>query len=69
MESIVAPNWVKEPNDIRVNAGDDVSVECIADGLPKPTIKQISFKGLIFSKLTIELFIKFQTLINSMIRR
>jgi hypothetical protein len=36
---------VKEPNDIRVNAGDDVSVECIADGLPKPTIKWISSKG------------------------
>jgi hypothetical protein len=48
MESIVAPNWVKEPNDIRVNAGDDVSVECIADGLPKPTIKWISSKGLKF---------------------
>jgi hypothetical protein len=48
MESIVAPNWVKEPNDIRVNAGDDVSVECIADGLPKPIIKWISSKGLIF---------------------
>jgi hypothetical protein len=48
MESIVAANWVKEPNDIRVNAGDDVSVECIADGLPKPTIKWISSKGLIF---------------------
>jgi hypothetical protein len=48
MESIVAPNWVKEPNDIRVNAGDDVGVECIADGLPKPTIKWISSKGLKF---------------------
>ncbi len=48
MESIVAANWVKEPNDIRVNTGDDVSVECIADGLPKPTIKWISSKGLIF---------------------
>jgi hypothetical protein len=48
MESIVAPNWVKEPNDIRVNAGNDVSVECIADGLPKPTIKWISSKGLKF---------------------
>ncbi len=45
MELIVAPNWVKEPNDIRINAGDDVSVECIADGLPKPTIKWISSKG------------------------
>jgi hypothetical protein len=48
MESTVAPNWVKEPNDIRVNAGDDVSVECIADGLPKPTVKWISSKGLKF---------------------
>ncbi len=36
---------MKEPNDIRVNAGDDVSVECIADGLPKPTIKWTSSKG------------------------
>jgi hypothetical protein len=42
---------VKEPNDIRVNAGDDVSVECIADGLPKPTIIWISSKGLKFFHL------------------
>jgi len=47
----VAPNWVKEPNDIRVNAGDDVIIECIADGLPKPTIKWISSKGFIFYEI------------------
>ncbi len=37
---------MKEPKDIRVNAGDDVIVECIADGLPKPNIKWIGSKGL-----------------------
>jgi len=42
---------VKEPNDIRVNAGDDVIIECIADGLPKPTIKWISSKGSTYYKL------------------
>jgi hypothetical protein len=47
---------VKEPNDIRVNAGDDVSVECIADGLPKPTIKWISSKGLKFFKFYSNLY-------------
>jgi hypothetical protein len=47
---------VKEPNDIRVNAGDDVSVECIADGLPKPTIKWISSKGLKFLKFYSNLY-------------
>ncbi len=43
---------MKEPNDIRVNAGDDVIVECIADGLPKPNIKWISSKGSQLSNIT-----------------
>ncbi|CAG2114160.1 unnamed protein product, partial [Medioppia subpectinata] len=41
----VPPTWLKEPQDIRVKAGDDVVVECLADGLPKPTVKWISSKG------------------------
>ncbi|XP_054156620.1 cell adhesion molecule DSCAML1-like isoform X1 [Oppia nitens] len=41
----VPPTWLKEPQDIRVKSGDDVVVECIADGLPKPTVKWISSKG------------------------
>jgi len=31
-----------------VKAGDDVVVECIADGLPKPTVKWISSKGMLY---------------------
>jgi hypothetical protein len=43
----VPPTWVKEPNDVRVRAGEDVVVECIADGLPKPVTKWISSKGTV----------------------
>jgi len=42
---IVPPVWIKEPIDVRVNSGDDMMIECLADGLPKPTIKWISSKG------------------------
>ena len=42
----VPPTWVKEPEDVRVRAGEDIKVECIADGLPKPVTKWISSKGL-----------------------
>jgi hypothetical protein len=47
-ELIVPPVWVKEPIDVRVNSGDDMIIECIADGLPKPSIKWISSQGLDF---------------------
>jgi len=46
--SPVPPIWTKEPNDMRVNAGEDLTIECKADGLPKPTIKWISSKGYSF---------------------
>ena len=42
----VPPTWIKEPEDVRVRAGEDIKVECIADGLPKPVTKWISSKGL-----------------------
>jgi hypothetical protein len=44
----VPPIWVKEPKDLRVKAGDDLSLECRAEGLPKPSVKWISSKGFIF---------------------
>lgn len=44
----VAPKWVLEPNDIRVHAGTDALLECKADGVPKPKIKWITSKGLVF---------------------
>ncbi len=40
------PSWVIEPKDIRAKAGNDLTLECFADGLPKPTIKWISSEGL-----------------------
>jgi hypothetical protein len=43
----VTPKWVKEPKDIRVKSGDNIAIECKADGEPKPTIKWIDTKGLI----------------------
>ncbi len=42
----VPPIWIREPKDIRANAGEDIRLECIADGLPKPRVKWISSKGI-----------------------
>ena len=58
----VPPTWLKEPQDIRVKAGDDVVVECIADGLPKPTVKWISSKGMLY--FVHKLLVKLMILIN-----
>ncbi len=54
------PSWVIEPKDIRAKAGNDLTLECFADGLPKPTIKWISSEGLncflsnMFSRFSLE---------------
>ncbi|KAH9632596.1 hypothetical protein HF086_001839 [Spodoptera exigua] len=34
----VPPRWRLEPNDVAVAAGQDVTLQCQADGYPKPTI-------------------------------
>ncbi len=39
--------WLKEPKDIRAKKGDNIAVECKADGEPKPSTKWIDIKGLI----------------------
>jgi len=44
---IVPLSWISEPNDVTVNANQGLKIECKANGLPKPTIKWISSKGLI----------------------
>lgn len=36
--STVPPRWRLEPNDVAVAAGQDVTLQCQADGYPKPTI-------------------------------
>ncbi|KAJ6222590.1 hypothetical protein RDWZM_001135, partial [Blomia tropicalis] len=38
----VPPSWIKEPKDVNLRIGEDYSVECLADGLPKPAIKWIT---------------------------
>jgi hypothetical protein len=43
---IVPLSWISEPNDVTVNANQGLKIECKANGLPKPTIKWISSKGL-----------------------
>lgn len=35
---LVPPSWIKEPKDVNIRAGEEYSVECLADGLPKPKI-------------------------------
>jgi hypothetical protein len=39
-------SWVLEPKNVTVIANKGLSLECKANGLPKPSIKWISAKGL-----------------------
>jgi len=41
-------SWISEPKDVTFNTDRDLKIECKANGLPKPTIKWISSKGLTF---------------------
>ncbi len=41
----VAPKWIIEPKDIKINSDKQFSIECRADGEPKPTIKWFDSKG------------------------
>ncbi len=45
----MSKKWLKEPKDIRAKKGDNIAIECKADGEPKPNIKWIDIKGLIHS--------------------
>lgn len=36
--SAVPPRWRLEPNDVAIAAGQDVTLQCQADGYPKPII-------------------------------
>lgn len=44
----MAPFWVIEPSDIKIQRGQKISVECKAEGFPKPTIKWKSSNEEIF---------------------
>lgn len=44
----MAPKWAKEPHDIRINAGEDLEIECKADGEPRPKIIWITSEGIKF---------------------
>ncbi|XP_075586172.1 cell adhesion molecule Dscam1-like isoform X1 [Dermatophagoides farinae] len=41
----VPPSWIKEPKDVNLRMGEEYSVECLADGLPKPKINWITPSG------------------------
>jgi len=47
----VTPKWVIEPKDVVVKSGDNIVIECSANGEPKPIIKWIDMKGLKHSLL------------------
>ncbi|RWS09189.1 hemicentin-1-like protein, partial [Dinothrombium tinctorium] len=40
-----ALKWLKEPNDITTTGGQEVTIECIADGFPHPKLKWIELKS------------------------
>ena len=46
----VKPKWIKDIKDIKIKSGDNIEIECKADGEPKPVIKWIDSKGLYFEK-------------------
>lgn len=39
--TIAPPEWIKEPIDIFTQEGESVEVECLASGVPEPTVKWI----------------------------
>ncbi len=41
----MTPKWLIEPKDRAVKAGDEVLLECKADGEPKPITKWVDSKG------------------------
>jgi hypothetical protein len=41
----VPVSWLKEPKDVRYNVGDDFTLECTADGIPKPNVMWITSRG------------------------
>lgn len=51
----VPPSWIKEPKDVNLRMGEEYSVECVADGLPKPNIKWISSSGKIIEGEVLDL--------------
>jgi len=42
---LVAPKWLIEPKDIKMRPNEDISIECRAEGEPKPFIKWSDSKG------------------------
>lgn len=51
----VPPSWIKEPKDVNLRMGEEYSVECVADGLPKPNVKWISPSGKVIEGEVLDL--------------
>jgi hypothetical protein len=43
----VAAKWVIEPKDVRISSDEDMTIECKADGEPKPKIVWITSEGFL----------------------
>jgi hypothetical protein len=41
----VGPKWLIEPKDMTINADNDITIECKADGEPKPKISWVHSNG------------------------
>lgn len=52
---LVAPFWIIEPADIRMKSNELVSIDCKADGNPKPVVSWKSSDGEIFRDETLTL--------------
>ncbi len=42
----MTPKWLIEPKDLRIKSGNNIAIDCKADGEPKPIIKWIDMKGV-----------------------
>jgi hypothetical protein len=42
---LAAPKWLIEPKDLQIVAGNNISIECKADGEPKPKIVWVTSEG------------------------
>lgn len=41
---LAPPEWIKEPTDIYTQEGESLEIECLASGIPAPSIKWLSVK-------------------------
>jgi hypothetical protein len=60
----VPPKWVIEPKDIQLNSENDLSIECRAEGEPKPRISWINAEGIALRLSLISALVSIEYFLN-----